>query len=348
MSVTWSYGVTTVSGRVGPGGLFEKTLTSLRKAGFNEPEVFLDLNPKLRAFGNWMRAAWGLYVLNPTADRYAIFQDDLVTYRNLREYLDTQEFPMRGYWNLYTYQHNERKVAGWNLADQMGKGAVGLVFNNQGMRLLLSQYHMVERVQDPKRGHLAIDGAVVDGMRKCGFQEWTHSPSLLQHTGIESAIGNSVHELAPSFRGEEFDAMELIKELPVRRVPRIGLVGWNCDNEFGKAAWQLANILPVEKWLVATHPLMATKEPHPDVETVVCPRGGYGKLCEFVRDCDLVVFYKKPPFHELLNAAVEERRRIVMITNDPVGAATYEFPTVHVKDLTDGTTLLDELIGAMV
>jgi hypothetical protein len=223
--LTWSYGVTTVPERIGD--LLPRTLNSLKKAGFGNPHLFLDKCPdssiyakfnlpftchskNIRTFGNWVTALWELYVLNPHADRYALFQDDFVTYPNLREYLDGCEYPEKGYWNLLTFHENQKliqnKPEGWHLASQNGRGAVALVFNIEAVTSLLSHEHMINRPKSKTRGHKSIDGGIVESFRKMGWKEFIHNPSLVQHTGLQSSMGNGRHPSARSFKGENFDA----------------------------------------------------------------------------------------------------------------------------------------------
>lgn len=284
--ITWAYGVTTVPSRFE--NLLPRTLASLEQAGFPQPRLFVDggqsmpahlsgyeatfHDPKVNVFGNWALAAWELYLRNPSAQRYAIFQDDFVTYRNLRQYLESCPYPETGYLNLYTFPHNmdrgytrqewldlyqlERRrddledaiqhgkvpmddrlvlqklqressklredlkarsvlptrTEGWYLSDQFGKGAVALVFSNEALRVLLRQKHFVDRPTDAHRGWRAVDGGIVTAMQKAGWQEYVHNPSLVQHTGTVSAMGNKTHLQANTFRGETFDARELVCE----------------------------------------------------------------------------------------------------------------------------------------
>lgn len=231
---TWAYGVTTVPQR--RVSLLPRTLDSLRKAGFDCPRIFVDgcddrslysqfnkeitlRYPSVRAYGNWFLALLELYLRNPAADRFAIFQDDFVTYRNLRTYLDSCSYPgelntkPKGYWNLYTFPENQalsQGRSGWYSSDQMGKGGLALIFNREAVTVLLQQQHMIFRVQDPNRGWKSLDGGVVTAMKNEGWTEYVHNPSLVQHTGLTSTIGRAKHALAPSFRGEEFNAEEMI------------------------------------------------------------------------------------------------------------------------------------------
>lgn len=232
----WSYGVTTVPERFA--SLLPRTLSSLRLGGFDSPRLFVDglsisdmalesnglleryeitlRSPRMKAFGNWILGLWELYLREPTADLYGMFQDDFVTYRNLRQYLESCEYPVKGYWNLLSFPNNERLskgTTGWHHSNQRGKGAVGLVFNRETVTAILSSYeNIVERpMASNGRAHSAIDGAVVDCLKKKGWTEYTHYPSLLTHTGTPSAMGHGKFPQPRSFRGEGFDALSLVE-----------------------------------------------------------------------------------------------------------------------------------------
>lgn len=229
MRLNWAYGVTTVPGRFEE--LLPRTLNSLAAAGFDNPRLFIDGThrypadiqagyetthhvPPLRAFGNWVTAAWELLIREPGADRYAIFQDDLVCCQHLREYLEKLPWPEgKAYCNPYTWHVNEKAEnwgKGWYPSDQWGRGAVCLIFDNPGLRALLGSPKLAMRPGDAKRGHCGIDGAIISAMTELEYIEYVHYPSLLQHTGLASAIGNQPHPPAGSFRGENFNPLDLL------------------------------------------------------------------------------------------------------------------------------------------
>lgn len=263
----WSYGVTTVPSR--RGNVFPRTLDSLRKAGFDAPRLFVDGDadgaswerefgvpvtarggPPTRTAANWCLALAELYGREPNADRYAVFQDDLLTVQGLREYLEKTPWPTgagkggAAYLNLYTFPENtptelrglkaskrgtgypsdaeiptDPKFRGWYPSNQLGRGAVALVFDRTAVVALLSSRYLVERPQDPSRGHRAIDGGIVEALRSksvvaavgSAVREYVHAPSLTMHTGAESSMGNKPHRQAVGFPGEEFDAREWLK-----------------------------------------------------------------------------------------------------------------------------------------
>ncbi len=237
--IAWAYAVTTVPARVND--LLPRTLRSLTAAGFDRPTLFVDgdaspgayrhmfglpvtvRSERVQTFSHWFLTLAELYLTNPTAERFAIFQDDLITCRNLRPYLEACHFPDCGYWNLYTFPSNEGEC-GWHEGAllnparedrfQTGRGAVGLVFSRAGARVLLSCPALWDRTTDPHHGHRKVDGAVVNQMNQAGWREWVHSPSLTQHMGLQSSMGNRPHLQAVSFRGEEFDCMSLLDRQP--------------------------------------------------------------------------------------------------------------------------------------
>lgn len=231
----WAYGVTTITLRRET--LLPRTLASLKRAGFVEPTLFVDgtkdiegwerefglpvvaRSTTIRTYGNWVLALGELLIRNPTAERFAMFQDDFVTYPNLRPFLERNEYPHRkGYWNLYTFPANQElcvtkegnQVKGWFESNQRGLGAVALVFDKQAVLDLLTHSHMIGRPLSVDRGWRAVDGGIVTAMKKVGYKEMVHNPTLVQHSGLVSSMGNRKHPLATSYRGEQFDAMTLL------------------------------------------------------------------------------------------------------------------------------------------
>lgn len=197
--MSWAVGLTTVRGRE---VLLKRTLKSLAIGGFANPRIFWDgVDPRdapewacqypgtyrrdpLRTVGNWVLGLWELWVRNPTADLFAMFQDDFVTVRGLREYLETTHEPGREvYRNLYLFHSNESvKPAGlpngrgWYESRvlgstdnpgkfQTGRGAVALVFDRKAVEVLLSAPTLVRKPTDmrlapdrtPRSGHAAAE-----------------------------------------------------------------------------------------------------------------------------------------------------------------------------------------------
>ncbi len=239
--VTWAVGLTTVPQR--RDGLLSRTLKSLEAGGFRQLRLFVDGAkggtawtdtghectfrwPVVRTYCSWVLGLAELYARAPMADRFAMFQDDFCCVRNLRQYLERVPYPAKGYLNLYTFRGNEDivkgKPPGFYEAEtlshpvyhgrpaQTGRGALALVFDNEAVRVLLSSEHIILRPKDSVRGHRGLDGAIVTAMNKAGFREHVHSPSLVQHLGAVSSMGNPPQRQALSFIGETFDALDFL------------------------------------------------------------------------------------------------------------------------------------------
>ena len=233
----WVYGVTTVPER--RADLLPNTLRSLAAAGFGEPRLFVDGGedgygefklqvtyrfPRVGAVGNWILALMELLIREPTADRYAIFQDDIACSKGLRGYLERSPWPGQAYLNLITFESNQKLApahGGWfesrttrHSGDrklQTGYGAVALVFDRPAVLALLADTRVTHRPVEPEPYRTTgIDAFVVNSLNNAGFREWVHSPSLVGHTGMRSTMGNAPHPTAgTSFKGEAFDLMEV-------------------------------------------------------------------------------------------------------------------------------------------
>jgi hypothetical protein len=243
-TMSWAYGVTAVPERLKT--TLPRTLDSLAKAGFDRPRLFVDgagnaaewkalagarglemttREPRIRTFGNWTLALAELFIREPKAERFALFQDDLVTVLGLREYLERGPYPARGYQNLYTFPSNQlicpkeggEEREGWFRSNQFGRGAVGLVFDREAVIALLTHEHFVMRPLTVGRGWKAVDGGVVTALNKAGFTEYVHFPSLTYHTGAVSVMGNAPHAQTKCFPGEDWDARSILRGPEPRR-----------------------------------------------------------------------------------------------------------------------------------
>jgi hypothetical protein len=227
---TWECGLTTVPER--RENLLPRTLASIRAAGFPGPRIFVDgassgyeglglpvtyREDRVLTAGNWHLAVMELYHRNPHADFYAMFQDDLVLSRGVREYIERSRVPSNSYFNLFNGHDNGLPPGGregWYPSNQCGRGAVALAFSRHSFEVLLSSSHLVKRIPDPVRGTSSIDGGILEAMRIAGHAELIHWPSLADHTGTVSTMGNQTYQHHhPSFPGEDFDVLELLKEV---------------------------------------------------------------------------------------------------------------------------------------
>lgn len=238
----WECGITTVPSRIHDGTL-AKTLASLDRAGF-KPRIFIDgvvspivqselmrnyavsfRNEPLQVAGNWWLSIWELYLRNPYAHIYAMFQDDITLCYNLREYIESCEnLPTDDfYFNLFTDEVNTKRLPnnfqGWIPAQAKGRGALALVFTIKVLQKLLCSQHMVDRFTDSHTGSYklprrmrSVDGGIWNSLHKANVKELVHLPSLVQHKGVISTVESSHNNqpAAPTYVGEDFD-MRLFK-----------------------------------------------------------------------------------------------------------------------------------------
>lgn len=259
----WAYGITTVPERELGYSFSNSTLLSLVNGGFTSPSIFLDYpneyssNSRRRGIvGNWFLSAWELFIKNPDADIYAIFQDDILCSRNIRPYLE-KAYPNlpnldNVYLNLYTsgsnYYVNEKgefiggleymsresnlsvTKTGFYISNQLGKGALALVFPTKVFQRLLVSPQFLTKFKEPSsRSHKAVDGCICDAFRKefllsptpiSRVMEYVHNPSLVQHRLLDSTTHANVNpskRVSPCFMGEEFDCLTLLESRDIQK-----------------------------------------------------------------------------------------------------------------------------------
>lgn len=235
----WNCGVTTVPSRrhtTLPG-----TLESLHRAGFTDLRLFVDGEqdapaweclgheytlryPPVHAFGNFWLGLLEMYLRDPLADLFSVFQDDVLLCRNTRQYFEESPkpdlYPTLAYFNLFTCRPNEDLVAGrgtgWHLSNQLGWGGQALVFPRETMIRMFQARHLVERplgmrngVPCPEKAWRNLDGGVIASVKSVGGVELVHYPSLTLHVDCPSVIGNGKdgRTAQGEWLGEHFDAM---------------------------------------------------------------------------------------------------------------------------------------------
>ena len=224
--VEWSYGVTTCTQRLNT--LLPRTLASLAATGFDEPRLFIDgggyvgnlpatqrESPIIEAnYGNWLLAAWELYLRKPRATYYAIFEDDIILCKGIKQYIENHVWIEKSYLNLFTFATNEvvisNKPLGWCKSDQLGRGALALIFNQDAIISLFSQVDYLTKQHLEPKGYRNVDGTIQTALtRLAGYKEYVHNPSLVQHVGQQTTLPRSIKQPeAKTFPGEDFDILK--------------------------------------------------------------------------------------------------------------------------------------------
>jgi hypothetical protein len=311
----WCYGITTSLRAFSTLG---RTLASLSEAGFGQPHLFADgpcelpdgydctvRQTRVGAWTNWWLAALELFGRDPYATAYALFQDDILLARNLRQSLEQIEWPVDGYLNLYTSMHNDGAAVGWSQAPSPGRGALALVLRRETLKkLLLHPYTLEHRLTE--NGHKRIDVAIQNILESQGIAEYIHCPSLVQHqtpetgaypNGMNSTLGHDYGAESRCFAGESFDCLQLLE--PSRSVrfqvshmsqPRIGLIGFNTATGIGSCNRALARHLKVDSWLIVPHGSLPDEGTLGDVPVRRAQsQHDHASLVEFLRSIDVVV-----------------------------------------------------------
>jgi len=247
---------------------------------------------------------------------------------------------------LYTFPQNQKLSngrKGWYASNQRGRGAVALGFNKDAVNLLLSSQHMVQKVQCRKRPHRNLDGAIVTAFKKYNAYEYVHNPSLVQHIGEQSSMGNSRHPHAQSFPGEDLDALSLLEQEPPVEVPppapaeqatpepapapvvqepkeetpsKLMIVGVSDFKGVGKLCRDVVHFMGAEKWLCSRRLCMA-----PLRVQMVRTTGRPSEFVRHTKDVRAVLFFDHPEYERLPEATkVQKVRSVCVLTKDePLG-----------------------------
>lgn len=209
----WAYAVTTIPERA---PIYKGTLESLASAGFPDPDIYVDgfaKSQKVGAYGAWVLTAWELYLRHSFVDRYVLFQDDLVACKGLKEYLERIPYPSHTYFNLYTSPANQALAPGvncWYPSNQKGNGALALMFSREALVAVLGSTQLARGPMNENSNRAKnVDGVIGRAMAASSYREYVSNPSLVQHMGEQSTIGNGGVRQASSFPGESFNCKSL-------------------------------------------------------------------------------------------------------------------------------------------
>jgi len=266
--IVWAAGLVTAP-RSKP--TIHHALKSLQAAGFDEIHIFAEPDswiPRkfrhlpvtvhgrtLGTVGNFYTSLATLSMTQPRADCYVIFQDDIEVPAGLRNWCEQEFWPHdTGLVSLCTVRAYSNDVSGWQvlrLGYHRTFGAQALVFR----RDILHQFLTDGLVFQFRETHAHGDDAVLG--------EWAtrqdigiayHTPSLVTHIGEESAIPG--HVIGRNGDAQGVKSVEQIAnwQPPNREFGKIGLVGWNTATGLGYQNRDIADHLPIERWLVPVHP----------------------------------------------------------------------------------------------
>lgn len=210
----------------------DHTIESVKRAGWDDITIFAEPDSPVpqgypvtyRPFRygdwtNWVCAYFELFMANPEANAFVLFEDDVTSSRNIRSYLEwaIPKLGRFGCLSLYTPPKHHSDFQGWHDEADTGwalSGAQAMVFTRGSLQRFLS---------DPKVVNYRFDEIGKKNAHKdCAIGKWAckkervlyHNPSLIDHRGVESLIGTKNHR-ARDYVGDEFDCVELIGQINV-------------------------------------------------------------------------------------------------------------------------------------
>jgi hypothetical protein len=172
-------------------------------------------------WSNWLCGLFSLIAIRPKTDYFLMLEDDVSLCKNLEYYLEglipqigkfaalSIYTPRRYARNYGRYVHNEcHGIQTW--------GSQALVFGrHEAVRFLSSPEVLLHRSYGDNYQGRDISNARKDAIiglwaDRENLPLYFHSPSLVQHTGLISSLGNESHESL--YVGSDFDAMQLVEQ----------------------------------------------------------------------------------------------------------------------------------------
>lgn len=204
----WAVGMTTAPRRI---PTLERSLASVANAGWSQVRLFAEPNTDLKnrsehaitqrdyvlgAFPNFYLGLSELFLRDPHAQAYLMFQDDVEIAAGARKYLERVLWPQPteqcGIVSLYCPSHHlsnghagfQIESAGWDTW-----GALAYVFSPTSVIAFLTDAHVIcHRRRGPADGLKNVDSVAGKWCSRTGWNYYVHTPSLVQHTGRTSTL----------------------------------------------------------------------------------------------------------------------------------------------------------------
>jgi hypothetical protein len=244
MRRNWCVGITACPRTT---GVVDQVIDSLRQNDWQptiyaEPETKIDTKDarivrRDKIYGcwtNWICALHDMYVNDVHAEGYAIFEDDILICKNLRNYLEhlMPRFERLGALSLYTPERQARMHFGQACVHDNAYrgdavwGTQAVVFSNYSLAFFLSSRTTINhrRIGIGKGNNKNRDSAIGVWAKAENQPFYYHTPSLVQHVGEESSVEHEFH-CASDFVGDSYDAMQLLPlEIPIVSSPSCSLM----------------------------------------------------------------------------------------------------------------------------
>lgn len=319
----WAVGLLTAPR---PESTIGTTLRGLLDAGFEDIQIFAEPGSsvprefahlprtvhgrKLGNVANFFTSLASLFLGQPEADAYALFQDDIEPARGLRAWCEDQFWPDgAGLVSLYTCLAHQDTEPGWRVR-KLGAyrtfGSQALVFRRDVLKEFLSDGRLLEIHE---RGRVHGDDMILgEWAERRGIGMAYHTPSLVAHIQGGSPRPDLGGAAAPLMRQDAVatvDGLSGWRARP-RRPGQVGLVGWNTQSGLGYVNRDLATRLPAERWLVPLHGEFPTIDAPPGSKCRIdhVPiNWGRESLRDWLRGLDWVLFVETTYLRGLAHCA---------------------------------------------
>ncbi len=203
---TWAVGMTSAlrppANGEQPQDVLRDSVASVIRAGWGHVHIFaepdlpdvtvddatiLRNDERLYPWLNFCNALASLVWHEPRADAYLVFQDDVRVSAHARDYLERDACPdTTGVASLYTCRTaHDPNTTGWHSPLAAPYGALGFLFSQFCAKLFVLTADLDSQYRNK------IDMQILWWTKARGLDFWTHSPSLIRHTGRESVIGGA-------------------------------------------------------------------------------------------------------------------------------------------------------------
>jgi hypothetical protein len=225
--VNWKVGITTAKRDQ---STIERTVASVIAAGWDDITIFADCDCltdlghpvtnrgfQVGAWGNFYLGLTELTMINPTAEYFLMCQDDVVFAKQVRQFCERHEQIIQtGIFSPYcnTSYSERRGKHQFHELDEGARlwGALAMVFCNRlAYQFLGSEIARNHRRHGINEGLRNVDTVVGIWCQRERVKYFVYVPSLVQHIGITSTLGNadSPNRSAADFVGEECDASRM-------------------------------------------------------------------------------------------------------------------------------------------
>ncbi len=214
----WAVGVQTCNRSE---NYLDHSLQQISLAGWDKLNIFADVSTNISVpfpvsyrpyqFGdwsNWICGLFELYILNPKANYFLMFEDDITCCSNLKIYLEWAIPRLGEFGCLSLYTPDVYRKEGWHDESDAAWSLVGaqaILFTRKSLKRFLSNEKIINYSETSNVAKDCAIGIWAFKQEKVLY----HTPSLVNHCGKVSMTNARMHK-SFDYVGDSFDASSLI------------------------------------------------------------------------------------------------------------------------------------------